>query len=64
MRPNYVGPFKGLQGAMAHTAATARNNGANPFSFREVHWVLLHVLHNTWDQRLYVPSEGRSNGLA
>ena len=34
MRPNYVAPYKGLQGAMAHTAATARNTGANPFSFQ------------------------------
>ena len=32
--------LKGLQGATAHTAATARNTGANPFSFRKVHWVL------------------------
>ena len=52
-----------LQGAVAQFAADrTRNTGANPFSFREVHWVLLHALHNTWDQRLNVPSEGRSNG--
>ena len=57
-RPNCVAPYKGLQVATAHTAATARNTGANPFTFRYVHWVLLHAL----DQRLYVPSEGRSNG--
>ena len=63
LRPNYLAPYKGLQGATAHTAATARNTGANPFSFRKVHWVLLHALHNTWDQRLNVPSEGRSNGV-
>ena len=43
-----------------HIAVTAMNTGANPFSFRKVHRVLLHGLHNTWDQRLYVPSEGRN----
>ena len=29
LRPSYVAPYNGLQGATAHTAATARNNGAN-----------------------------------
>ena len=33
MRPNYVTPYKGLQGATVRLAATARNTGANPFSF-------------------------------
>ena len=42
---NYVTPYEGLQGARAHTAATAKNTGANPFSLRSVHWVLLHALH-------------------
>ena len=35
LRPNYVAPYKGLQGATAHLAATARNTGANPFSLIE-----------------------------
>ena len=40
--------FSGFyQGARAHTAATAGNTGAIPFSLREVHWVTLHALHNT-----------------
>ncbi len=30
MRPIYVAPYKGLQGAVVHSAATARNTGANP----------------------------------
>ena len=34
LRPIYLAPYKGLQGATAHTAATAKNTGANPFSFR------------------------------
>ena len=46
-RPNHLAPDKGLQGATAHTAATARNTGANLFYFRKVNWVLLHALHNT-----------------
>ena len=33
LRPNYVALYKSLQGATAHTAATARNTGANPFYF-------------------------------
>ena len=53
---------RGLQGDVAHRAATDRNTGANPFSFRISARFLLHWSHNTWDQRLYVPSEGRSNG--
>ena len=33
--------FSTLQGATAaHTAATARNTGVNPFSFRKVHRVI------------------------
>ena len=31
--------------------------GLNPFSLWLVHWVLLRVLHNTRDHRVYVPSE-------
>ena len=31
---NYVAPYKGLQGATAHSAATARNVRVNPFPFR------------------------------
>ena len=54
--------LKVLDGATVHTTATARNTGANPFSFWKVQWVILLALHNTWDQRPYVPSEGRSNG--
>ena len=34
LRPNYVAAYKGLQGAKAHTAATAWNTGANSFSFQ------------------------------
>ena len=62
LRPNYLAPSKGLQGATAHTAATARKTRVNPFSFLWVHWIPLHGLLNTWDPRLYVPSEGQSNG--
>ena len=32
LKPNYLARHKGLQGAKAHTAATARNTGENPFS--------------------------------
>ena len=33
-RPNYLAPYKGLQGATAHTAATARNtSGRTPSLF-------------------------------
>ena len=46
LRPNFVAHYKGLQGAMAHTAATAMNTRANP-----LHWVLLRAIHNTQDQR-------------
>ncbi len=34
IRPIYVAPSNGLQGATAHSAATARNTWANPFSLR------------------------------
>ena len=54
----FIAPCNGLQGAVTQYAANpARNYGANPFSFRQVHWVILHVraLHNAQDQRLYVP---------
>ena len=33
MKPKHVAPYKGLQGATGHSAATARNTGANPFFF-------------------------------
>ena len=33
LRPNYLAPYKGLQGATAHTAAIAKNTGVNPFYF-------------------------------
>ena len=55
---------KFLQSAVAqYTANQTRNIGANPFSFRQVHWVLLHALHNTRDKLLYVPSKGAKHWL-
>ena len=42
---------------MQYDANQTRNTGANPFSFREAHWVILRALHNTRDQRLYVPPD-------
>ena len=52
LRPNYLAPYKGLQGATTHTAATARNTGANPFSFQQVHMSSNKVI-NTLDTLLY-----------
>ena len=34
--------------------------GRTPYLFNKVHWALSHALHNTWDQRLYIPSKGRT----
>ena len=39
------------------------HRGTPPSPFDKVHWVILRALHNTRDQRLYVPSEGRRLGL-
>ena len=55
----YIAPCNGLQSAVAQYAADqTRKTRANPFSFRQVHWVLLRALHSTRDQWLYF--EGQS----
>ena len=60
--PFYLASCYGLQGAVAQYAANQTKNTEQTLSlFDKVHWVLLRALHNTLDQRLYVPSEGQSN---
>ena len=54
---NYVAPYKGLQGATVHKSSHSQEHRGTPLL------VLISALgsftceHNTWDQRLYVPSE-------
>ena len=59
LRPNYVAPYRGLQGAAAGNTG-AKLFGAKPFSF--LISALVRALHNTQHQQLYIPSKGQSNG--
>ena len=42
MRPANITAYIGLQGAVVHSAATAKHNGVNPFF--KCNWVLLRTL--------------------
>ena len=49
---SFIASCNGLQGDVAQYAANqTRNTGANPFSLRQLHWVLLHELHKTLGPR-------------
>ena len=65
MRPSHAAlymPYKDLQGAAVHTAATDRNTAANPLLLMvSVSGFFQDALHNSRDQQLNIPSEGRSH---
>ena len=61
MRHIYIGPYKGLQDAAAHSAATVRNVRATLSLRNKGNMGSFYRLQNTQYLQLYVPTEGRSN---